>query len=175
LGNRWQFGWRKLQRLVDALLDEGFEAITVLDLSNEALEKSNLRLGGRSATVQWVVADVTSWEPPQAYDLWHDRATFHFLTDPKGPPSTFNSAAFEGWGKTRRWHAATSHRRHTLSFDRWLIGRGGAAISRRSMSASNAAIPMARPSRRSRPMTFATVSKSLARGLLPKLLSLPLD
>lgn len=68
-------------RLVDALLDEGFEAVTVLDLSNEALATSKRRLGARSAKVQWVVADVTTWEPSQTYDVWHDRATFHFLTD----------------------------------------------------------------------------------------------
>ena len=68
-------------RLVDALLDEGFEAITVLDLSNEALARSKARLGARSAKVRWVVADVTAWEPSQTYDVWHDRAAFHFLTD----------------------------------------------------------------------------------------------
>ncbi|KAB2940918.1 MAG: class I SAM-dependent methyltransferase [Hyphomicrobium sp.] len=68
-------------RLVDALLDEGFEAVTVLDLSNEALATSKRRLGARSAKVQWVVADITTWEPSQTYDVWHDRATFHFLTD----------------------------------------------------------------------------------------------
>jgi SAM-dependent methyltransferase len=68
-------------RLVDALLDEGFEDITVLDLSNEALAQSKTRLGARSSKVRWVVADVTTWEPSQTFDVWHDRATFHFLTD----------------------------------------------------------------------------------------------
>jgi SAM-dependent methyltransferase len=68
-------------RLVDALLDEGFKAVSVLDLSGEALEKSKARLGARGAKVRWVVADVTTWEPSQTYDVWHDRATFHFLTD----------------------------------------------------------------------------------------------
>ncbi len=70
-------------RLVDALLDEGFEAITVLDLSEKALAASKARLGARSAKVKWVAADVTTWEPSQIYDVWHDRAAFHFLTDPK--------------------------------------------------------------------------------------------
>lgn len=70
-------------RLVDALLDEGFEAVTVLDLSNEALAKSKARLGAKGNNVRWVVADVTAWEPSQTYDVWHDRATFHFLTDEK--------------------------------------------------------------------------------------------
>ena len=71
-------------RLVDALLDEGYRAITVLDLSEKALETSKARLGAQSAAkVKWVAVDVTAWEPSQAYDVWHDRATFHFLTDPK--------------------------------------------------------------------------------------------
>ena len=71
-------------RLVDALLDEGYSAVTVLDLSEKALETSKARLGPRiAAKVKWVAVDVTAWEPSQAYDVWHDRATFHFLTDPK--------------------------------------------------------------------------------------------
>jgi SAM-dependent methyltransferase len=69
-------------RLVDALLDEGFEAVTVLDLSDKALAISKARLGARSAKVRWIVADVTMWEPSQTYDVWHDRAAFHFLTEP---------------------------------------------------------------------------------------------
>jgi trans-aconitate methyltransferase len=70
-------------RLVDALIDEGFEAITILDLSERALATSKARLGARGAQVQWVVADVTTWEPSQTYDVWHDRAALHFLTDLK--------------------------------------------------------------------------------------------
>jgi SAM-dependent methyltransferase len=70
-------------RLVDALLDRGFKAITVLDLSEKALAASKARLGARSAKVNWVTADVTAWEPTQTYDLWHDRAAFHFLIEPK--------------------------------------------------------------------------------------------
>src|SRR6516164_6341236 len=70
-------------RLVDALLDEGYSAVTVLDLSEKALETSKTRLGlQRAAKVKWVAVDVTAWEPGQAYDVWHDRATFHFLTEP---------------------------------------------------------------------------------------------
>jgi 2-polyprenyl-3-methyl-5-hydroxy-6-metoxy-1,4-benzoquinol methylase len=70
-------------RLVDALIDEGFEKVTVLDLSEKALATSKARLGARGAKVQWVVADVTTWEPSQNYDVWHDRAALHFLTDLK--------------------------------------------------------------------------------------------
>ncbi|MDI1343342.1 MAG: class I SAM-dependent methyltransferase [Pseudolabrys sp.] len=70
-------------RLVDTLLEEGFEAIIVLDLSEMALAKSKVRLGAKAAPVRWVVADITTWQPSQTYDVWHDRAALHFLTDPK--------------------------------------------------------------------------------------------
>ncbi|UPK32269.1 class I SAM-dependent methyltransferase [Bradyrhizobium sp. 186] len=68
-------------RLVDNLVDRGFGDVTVLDLSGAALETAKVRLGARAARVHWIVADVTVWEPPKAYDIWHDRAAFHFLTD----------------------------------------------------------------------------------------------
>ena len=70
-------------RLVDALLDDGFVNLTVLDLSESALAAAKARLGRQGADVKWVAADVTAWEPAHTYDLWHDRAAFHFLTDPK--------------------------------------------------------------------------------------------
>ena len=68
-------------RLVDVLLARKFRRLTVLDLSGDALAAARERLGGGGADVKWVVADVTKWEPTQIYDLWHDRAAFHFLTD----------------------------------------------------------------------------------------------
>jgi len=68
-------------RLVDALLADGFAAVTVLDISAGALAASRRRLGSAAATVTWIVSDITTWEPPQAYDLWHDRAVLHFLTN----------------------------------------------------------------------------------------------
>ena len=67
-------------KLVDFLLDEGFDDITVLDISASALNKVRERLGNRAQKVQWVVADVTAFNPAKRFDLWHDRATFHFLT-----------------------------------------------------------------------------------------------
>lgn len=67
-------------KLVDYLLDEGFENITVLDISKKALEKSKKRLGDRAKKVNWVVSDVTEFEPETTFDVWHDRAAFHFLT-----------------------------------------------------------------------------------------------
>jgi 2-polyprenyl-3-methyl-5-hydroxy-6-metoxy-1,4-benzoquinol methylase len=68
-------------RLVDSLVAQKFERLTVLDLSKSALDAAKERLGDRGADVEWVVADVTTWEPSKTYDLWHDRAAFHFLTD----------------------------------------------------------------------------------------------
>lgn len=67
--------------LVDHLLDLGYRP-TVLDVSEAALERVRRRLGDRAGEVEWVRADVTRWRPPgPRWDLWHDRATFHFLID----------------------------------------------------------------------------------------------
>jgi len=69
-------------RLVDALLDKGFHNVAVLDLSEAALAAAKARLGERAGAVRWIVADATAWRPePAAYDVWHDRAAFHFLTE----------------------------------------------------------------------------------------------
>jgi 2-polyprenyl-3-methyl-5-hydroxy-6-metoxy-1,4-benzoquinol methylase len=68
-------------RLVDALVDAGCEAVTVLDLSESALAAAKKRLGQSAAGVTWIVADVAGWKPPRRYDVWHDRAAFHFLTE----------------------------------------------------------------------------------------------
>ncbi len=68
-------------RLVDNLLGRGFQDVTVLDLSEAALEAAKARLGTRAGQVHWIVADATVWEPLRAYDIWHDRAAFHFLTE----------------------------------------------------------------------------------------------
>jgi len=67
-------------RLVDYLLDEGFENITVLDISEEALTRAKKRLGGKAAKVTWIASDITEFQPTTSYDFWHDRAAFHFLT-----------------------------------------------------------------------------------------------
>jgi len=66
-------------RLVDALLDRGHSDVTVLDLSTAALERARDRLGSRARAVDWVRADVTEFTPERTWDLWHDRAVFHFL------------------------------------------------------------------------------------------------
>jgi len=67
-------------KLVDYLLDEGYENITVLDISEKALERAKARLGEKAVKVKWVASDVTEFQPDTTYDVWHDRATFHFLT-----------------------------------------------------------------------------------------------
>lgn len=70
--------------LVDGLLDRGFEGVSVVDLSEVALERTRARLGARAEQVEFIVGDITEIElPVDAYDLWHDRAVFHFLTDPE--------------------------------------------------------------------------------------------
>lgn len=68
-------------RLVDNLLREGFEDITVLDLSAAALKAAQARLGDQATRIHWMIADATTWEPPRTYEIWHDRAAFHFLTE----------------------------------------------------------------------------------------------
>jgi ubiquinone/menaquinone biosynthesis C-methylase UbiE len=66
---------------VDNLLDLGYQDITVLDISEKALEKVKKRLGSRANKVKWIVADISSFQPPEKYDFWHDRAAFHFLKE----------------------------------------------------------------------------------------------
>lgn len=68
-------------RLVDDLIGKGFGDVTVLDISEASLQLARSRLGNRAARAEWIVADVTTWEPPRTYDIWHDRAALHFLTE----------------------------------------------------------------------------------------------
>ena len=67
--------------LVDHLLNLGYEDISVLDISLTALNKAKDRLGSLADKVTWIHADATSFKPNVRYDFWHDRATFHFLTE----------------------------------------------------------------------------------------------
>ena len=71
---------RVTKNIVDYLLDEGFENISVLDISSNAIERAKQRLGSKATKVNWIVSDVTEFHPSTSYDCWHDRATFHFLT-----------------------------------------------------------------------------------------------
>ena len=69
--------------LVDDLVAEGYRDVTVLDLSGAALEVAKRRLGARADRVHWLEGDITQVDfPLHRYDIWHDRAVFHFLTDP---------------------------------------------------------------------------------------------
>jgi trans-aconitate methyltransferase len=69
-------------RLVDALVDAGWQSVAVLDVADVALAAAKARLGSAAGQVQWIVADVTQWAPDGTFDIWHDRAAFHFLVDP---------------------------------------------------------------------------------------------
>ena len=66
-------------RLVDFLLEDGYTNISVLDISAKALEKTRQRLGADEAKVKWIVSDITSFQPTEKYNVWHDRVAFHFL------------------------------------------------------------------------------------------------
>jgi 2-polyprenyl-3-methyl-5-hydroxy-6-metoxy-1,4-benzoquinol methylase len=67
--------------LEDCLLEQGFTNVSVLDISENALELSKQRLGTQAGKVNWIVENVTLFSPRGKYDLWHDRAVFHFLIE----------------------------------------------------------------------------------------------
>jgi SAM-dependent methyltransferase len=65
--------------LVDCLVDEGFVDVTVVDLSQAALDEARERIP--NSPVEWIQGDIRSWVPTRVYDVWHDRAAYHFLTE----------------------------------------------------------------------------------------------
>ena len=69
-------------KLIDGWLSQGFRDITALDISANAFVQSKLRLGVDADQVTFIEANVIDWQPERCYQLWHDRAVFHFLTDP---------------------------------------------------------------------------------------------
>lgn len=69
--------------LVDHLLDLGYRDVSVLDISASAIERAIVRLGNRAKQVKWIVSDITTFQPTEKYDFWHDRAAFHFLVNEK--------------------------------------------------------------------------------------------
>ncbi len=77
--------------LVDQLLLNGYTDLSVLDISKNALDISKRRLGNHATDVAWLVDDVTEFQPGRSFALWHDRAVFHFLTDPS-QQSAYRSA-----------------------------------------------------------------------------------
>lgn len=68
--------------LVDKLLDAGFSHVAVLDISQTAIEATKVRLAERASQVEWIVADITHRDSLGEFDVWHDRAVFHFITAP---------------------------------------------------------------------------------------------
>jgi SAM-dependent methyltransferase len=84
--------------LVDALLERGWGDVTVLDIAVPALDAAKQRLGPLKDRVLWTVADITTWHPIRSYDVWHDRAVFHFLTDAE-QRRAYRRALSEGLGE----------------------------------------------------------------------------
>jgi 2-polyprenyl-3-methyl-5-hydroxy-6-metoxy-1,4-benzoquinol methylase len=79
--------------LVDDLVGRGYSNVTVLDLSQTALDTSAARLGDKASAVTWICADINEADLPEGrYDFWHDRAVFHFLTDPAARTRYVNTA-----------------------------------------------------------------------------------
>ena len=74
-------------RLADTLLPLGYRDLTVLDIAATGLSRSKARLGTQADKLSWIVADVTQWQPQRTWRVWHDRAVFHFLTEPKAQDS----------------------------------------------------------------------------------------
>ena len=69
--------------LVDFLIDEGYENISVLDISSKAIERAKDRLADKGQNIHWITSNILDFIPETRYDVWHDRAAFHFLTSEK--------------------------------------------------------------------------------------------
>ncbi|HET8753252.1 MAG TPA: class I SAM-dependent methyltransferase [Salinimicrobium sp.] len=76
--------------LVELLLELGYTNLSVLDISEEAIKLAKEKLAAKAAQVNWIVTDISDFKPTQKYDLWHDRAAFHFLTEEKQVLSYLN-------------------------------------------------------------------------------------
>lgn len=70
-------------KFVDYLLNRGYTNITVLDISEKAIERAKIRLGEKGLNVNWIISDINDYQPKETFDFWHDRAAFHFLTKTK--------------------------------------------------------------------------------------------
>ena len=68
-------------KFVDYLLAEGYTNVSVLDISEAAINRAKARLGDKALNVNWIVSDILAFNPALQYDLWHDRAAFHFQTE----------------------------------------------------------------------------------------------
>ena len=67
-------------KFVDYLIDNGYKNISVLDISENAINNAKKRIGRRSEFINWIICDINEFEPEENYVVWHDRAVFHFLT-----------------------------------------------------------------------------------------------
>ncbi|MBY0533062.1 MAG: class I SAM-dependent methyltransferase [Xanthobacteraceae bacterium] len=83
--------------LTAELLRAGYRDLTALDISAEALERAKANIRSEAANIEWIVADITEWKPARRWNVWHDRAVFHFLTEPASQDAYI-----------RAFHAATS-------------------------------------------------------------------
>jgi 2-polyprenyl-3-methyl-5-hydroxy-6-metoxy-1,4-benzoquinol methylase len=78
-------------RLSEHLLDRGYQNLTVLDISGNSIEKAKSQLGEKSSSITWIEADVTKYSFNEQYEIWHDRAVFHFLTEAEERKGYINS------------------------------------------------------------------------------------
>ena len=69
--------------LAGDLIEAAYRDVSVLDIASAALERARARLGKASSKIEWIVADITKWQPPRRWNVWHDRAVFHFLISPE--------------------------------------------------------------------------------------------
>jgi SAM-dependent methyltransferase len=82
-------------KLPGILLDQGYNRVTVLDISGRSIEKAKIQLAEKSSRINWIEADITKYDVKEKFDVWHDRAVFHFLTDAedrKGYITSLNQA-----------------------------------------------------------------------------------
>jgi SAM-dependent methyltransferase len=92
--------------LASGLLELGYHDVTLLDLSETALERARSRLGSAAQRVTMIRADVTDWQPTRTWNLWHDRAVFHFLTS-DASREAYKSAALQALASLGRLIIAT--------------------------------------------------------------------
>jgi 2-polyprenyl-3-methyl-5-hydroxy-6-metoxy-1,4-benzoquinol methylase len=77
--------------LSEHLLEQGFTKLTVLDISGNSINKAKSQLGDKSSRITWIAADITKYSFKEQYDVWHDRAVFHFLADAEERKGYINS------------------------------------------------------------------------------------
>ena len=84
-----------MSRLAPELAKAGCDNVAVLDISAQALDSARAKAGELGERIDWICADITTWHPPRKYQMWHDRAVFHFLVDP-ADQGAYRTALVEG-------------------------------------------------------------------------------